>query len=191
VRTSTSSASLDHDCSCATSPTGITHRARRELAALVEPTRAYGGSSSELARRHGERLAPVRADPGTSSPGSAHSSVYPGRCANRRVARDRLRRSSQNKPTNQGPRQRHRRSVDGRTGGPLSRAVVRTYGLVLLGRLAPRLRRPALTLFVIGNRLGWRHQRLHLEDVPARARRRRRVRFGVFQARAVPARSWP
>jgi hypothetical protein len=162
----------------------VTHRARASWRRWWNQRVRYGGSSSELARRHGERLAPVRADAWNLV---AWLSALVGlplvgvRIA--RVARDRL----EEKFTEQADEPKAlanaivaRTMV--RTGGPLSRAVVRTYGLVLLGAaLHPRLRRPALTLFVIGTAWRWRHQRLHLEDVPLALADDAAYGVGVFQ----------
>jgi hypothetical protein len=54
-----------------------------------------------------------------------------------------------------------------RAGPPLARALVRTYGpLVLLAALHPRLRRRALFVFVVGTAWRWRHTKFHASDVP-------------------------
>ena len=54
-----------------------------------------------------------------------------------------------------------------RSGLPLSRGIVRTYGLVLLAAsLHPKLRRPALAIFVLGTAWRWRDERVHVADVP-------------------------
>jgi hypothetical protein len=54
-----------------------------------------------------------------------------------------------------------------RAGAPLARAIVRTFGpLVLLAALHPRLRRRALFVFVLGTAWRWRHAKFHASDVP-------------------------
>jgi hypothetical protein len=54
-----------------------------------------------------------------------------------------------------------------RAGGPMARAVVRTFGLgLLVAALHPRLRRRALLLFAVGTAWRWRHEQFHASDVP-------------------------
>jgi hypothetical protein len=54
-----------------------------------------------------------------------------------------------------------------RAGGPLARALVRTFGpLVLLAALHPRLRRRALVVFALGTAWRWRRTSFHASDVP-------------------------
>jgi hypothetical protein len=54
-----------------------------------------------------------------------------------------------------------------RAGGPLARAVVRTFGvIVLLSALHPRLRTRALVLYAIGTMWRWRTERIDVRDVP-------------------------
>jgi len=147
----------------------VSHRARPTWRRWWIQRVRYGGSSSELARRHGVRLAPVRADMWNVV---AWLSVLGGKpvLALRigRVARDQLRdrlADQADDPTTLANTIVARTML--RSGAPLSRAVVRTYGLALLAvALHPRLRRPALTLFAVGTAWRWRHERVHLLDVP-------------------------
>jgi hypothetical protein len=54
-----------------------------------------------------------------------------------------------------------------RAGGPLARAVVRQFGLVVLvSALHPKLRRKALILFAVGTAWRWRSSRVHARDIP-------------------------
>jgi len=162
----------------------VTHRARRSWRRWWDQRVGYGASSSELAQRHHDRLAPFRADAWNVV---AWLSVLAGKppLALRiaRVTRDAL----QEKLADQAddPKSLANAIVTRtmvRTGAPLSRAVVRTYGLVLLGAaLHPRLRRPALTLFAVGTAWRWRHQRLHLQDVPLAIADDAAYGVGVFQ----------
>jgi len=174
----------DHDWLVRYSPTWKSRIDTRELAALVEPTRALRGSSSELARRHGSDSPRCALTPGTSSPGSAHSSVCPGRCANRpgraRPTRGEVHRTSRR---TQGPRQRHRRSTMVRTGGPLSRAVVPlTVSYCSVRRCTPTAPTRVDT-FRHWHRLALAPSAPAPGGRTARARRRRRVRRRCFPGR--------
>jgi hypothetical protein len=54
-----------------------------------------------------------------------------------------------------------------RAGGPLARATVRTFGVVLLVcAMHPRLRARALGLYLVGSAWRWRRDQLHPTDVP-------------------------
>jgi hypothetical protein len=54
-----------------------------------------------------------------------------------------------------------------RAGPLMARAAVRTFGVViLLSALHPKLRRRALTLFVVGTAYRWRSTRLRAADIP-------------------------
>ncbi|HEY1222150.1 MAG TPA: mycofactocin biosynthesis glycosyltransferase MftF, partial [Acidimicrobiales bacterium] len=147
----------------------VSHRARTTWRGWWDQRVGYGRSSSELARRHGDRLAPMRADRWNLA---AWLSVLAGRPAVAlrivRVGRDQLKDklSDQADDPKELANQILFRTMI-RSGGPLSRAVVRTYGLALLvAAIHPRLRRPALTLFAVGTGWRWRHVRLHVEDIP-------------------------
>jgi mycofactocin system glycosyltransferase len=162
----------------------VSHRARRTWRRWWIQRVRYGGSSSELARRHHDRLAPVRADAWNAV---AWLSVLIGKPALAlriaRVTRDRLTATLSDQADD--PRALANAIVTRtmvRTGAPLSRAIVRTYGLVLLvAALHPRLRRPALTLFALGTAWRWRHQRLHVGDVPLALADDAAYGVGVFQ----------
>lgn len=162
----------------------VTHRARPSWRRWWQQRVRYGGSSSALAQRHGDRLAPVRADGWNLV---AWLSVLVGKPALAlritRVVRDQLTK----KLTDQAddPKELANAIIARtmiRTGAPLSRAIVRTYGLALLAAaLHPKLRRPALTLFGIGTAWRWRHQRPHLEDIPLALADDAAYGVGVFQ----------
>jgi hypothetical protein len=69
-----------------------------------------------------------------------------------------------------------------RSGGPLARAAVRTFGpLVLVAALHPKLRRRALALYVVGTAWRWRRARVHLSDVPLGAADDLAYALGVYQ----------
>ncbi len=54
-----------------------------------------------------------------------------------------------------------------RAGPLMARSVVRTFGaVVVLTALHPKLRRRALTLFVVGTAYRWRSARLRASDIP-------------------------
>jgi hypothetical protein len=54
-----------------------------------------------------------------------------------------------------------------RAGGPLARAIVRTFGpLLLLVALHPKMRRKALLIFAAGTAWRWRRSEFHASDVP-------------------------
>jgi mycofactocin system glycosyltransferase len=147
----------------------VSHRARSSWGGWWRQRQGYGESSAALASRHGSRLAPLRADPWTLA---AWGSVLVGQPAlgarivasARRHARDTAFSRHDDADWVAG------RVVGGnmlRAGGPLARAVVRTFGaLLLLSALHPRLRTRALTLFVIGTAWRWRHGRVDAADIP-------------------------
>lgn len=129
----------------------------------------YGQSSSELAKRHGSRLAPFRADTWTLL---TWTSALIGKPmvglrimnAARDQLRERMRTTTDNADQVAG-------ELVGRgmvRAGPLmARAIVRTFGVViLLSALHPRLRRRALTLFLVGTAYRWRSARLRAADIP-------------------------
>ncbi len=129
----------------------------------------YGSSSADLATRHGKRLAPLRSDSWSLF---AWISVLVGRPAigarivsgARRHARDHFFQSEDN-PEAVADQVVTRNMV--RAGGPLARATVRTFGvLLLLCALHPRLRARALGLFLLGSAWRWRHDQFHPTDVP-------------------------
>lgn len=147
----------------------VTHRARATWRRWWTQRVDYGASSGELARRHGTRMAPFRADAWTLFAWISAATGKPiigARVA--RVARDRL--STRLAETTDEPAKVAGELV-GRgmvaAGGPLSRAVVRNFGLfVLSAGLHPRLRRRALAVFAVGTAWRWRGSRVHLTDIP-------------------------
>jgi hypothetical protein len=147
----------------------VEHRARGTWRNWWDQRVSYGVSTAELARRHGQRLAPLRCDVWTAV---AWASVLLSRptigarivSVARRSLRARLQDS-----TDDADHVSSEVVTKGmvRAGGPLARGVVRTYGpLVLLAALHPKLRRRALALFAVGTAWRWRHTRLHASDVP-------------------------
>jgi mycofactocin system glycosyltransferase len=147
----------------------VTHRARGTWRRWWSQRVDYGVSSSELAARHGERMAPVRSDVWTLV---AWSSVLLGKpmigARIVRVTREhlRVRLSDQSDDVREATDKVVGRAMIG-AGGPLARAIVRTFGLGLVAcALHPRLRRRALLVFAIGTAWRWRHERLHLRDLP-------------------------
>ena len=169
----------------------VSHRARSSWLAWWRQRQRYGASSAELAKRHGARLAPLRADSWTLV---AWSSVLVGRptlgarivSGARRHARERFFQSEDN-PDVAANQIVTRNMV--RAGGPLARATVRTFGIVLLLlALHPRLRARALGLFLIGSAWRWRHDQFHPTDVPFALADDLAYGTGVFRG-AVRARS--
>lgn len=146
----------------------VTHRARGTWRGWLRQRVDYGNSSGELAVRHGERMAPVRSDVWTLV---AWTSVLLGRpmigARVVRVVRDHLRvRLAANDGARAVADQVITRAMVG-AGGPLARALVRTFGLaILVSALHPRLRRKALIVFGVGTAWRWRHERLHPGDIP-------------------------
>ena len=147
----------------------VFHRARATWRGWWRQRQRYGASSGELAKRHGSRLAPLRADPWTLL---AWLSVLAGQPAwgarivqsARNHARDRFFASADD-PNRVANEVVVRNMV--RAGGPLARALVRTFGLMLLvASLHPRLRTRALSVFALGTAWRWRHHRVHVTDVP-------------------------
>jgi mycofactocin system glycosyltransferase len=147
----------------------VAHRARATWRAWWHQRVRYGKSASELAIRHGERLAPLRVDAWTFT---AWLSALAGKPviglrimnAARAQLRERLRPTTDD--ANQVSRELVGRGMV-RAGGPLARAVVRHFGLVVvLGALLPRLRRRALLLYAVGTAWRWRDTRLHVTDIP-------------------------
>ena len=147
----------------------VTHRARATWRGWWLQRQHYGESSGDLAGRHGERLAPLRADPWTLL---AWCSVLVGQPAwgarivrsARNHARDKFFASADD-PNRAANEVVVRNMV--RAGGPLARALVRTFGVVLLlAALHPRLRTRALSTLALGTAWRWRHHRFHVTDLP-------------------------
>jgi mycofactocin system glycosyltransferase len=147
----------------------VSHAARDTWRSWFAQRIDYGASSGELAKRHGDRLAPVRSDPWTLV---AWMSVLLGKpmigARIVRVARDELRTILA--PRSDDPDKAASKVIARsmlRAGGPLARAVVRTFGVaVLVGALHPRLRRRLLALFIVGTAWRWRNERIRIRDVP-------------------------
>jgi hypothetical protein len=147
----------------------VAHRARTTWRAWWNQRSRYGQSSSELAKRHGTRLAPFRADTWTLL---TWTSALVGKPmvgmriidAARDQLRERMRATTENADKVAG-------ELVGRgmvRAGPLmARSVVRTFGVaVALCALHPLLRRRALMLFVVGTAYRWRSARLRVADIP-------------------------
>jgi hypothetical protein len=147
----------------------VVHRARGTWRHWWDQRVRYGASSSELAQRHGSRLAPVRSDMWTLIAWSSVLAAKPMIGARIvRVARGSL-RARLASTTDDADHVSSEVVTKGmvRAGPPLARALVRTYGpLVLLAALHPRLRRRALFVFVVGTAWRWRHTKFHASDVP-------------------------
>jgi mycofactocin system glycosyltransferase len=146
----------------------VTHRARGSWRQWLRQRVDYGASSGELALRHGARMAPVRSDPWTLV---AWTSVLLGKpmigARVVRVVRDHLRARISGEEDARGVADNVVNKAMIGAGGPLARALVRTFGLAILAlALHPRLRRKALVVFGVGTAWRWRHERLRLADVP-------------------------
>jgi mycofactocin system glycosyltransferase len=146
----------------------VVHRARGTWRDWWDQRVSYGTSASALSERHGERAAPLRGDVWTVV---AWLSVLAGKpmIAARiaRVARTALK--SRLRDTDDADHVSSEVVTKGmlRSGGPMARALVRTFGpLVLLTALHPKLRRQALLVFTVGTAWRWRHSRFHASDVP-------------------------
>jgi len=147
----------------------VTHRARTSWSAWWHQRVQYGVSSGELAKRHPGRLAPLRVDPWTLV---AWGTVFIGRpslgariiSVNSEALIERL-EGSADEPEHVAREVVAKGMV--KSGGPLARAAVRTFGpLILLFALHPKLRRRVLALFVVGTAWRWRKTQLHPLDVP-------------------------
>ena len=147
----------------------VTHRARSTWRGWWSQRHRYGQSSSELAKRHGSRLAPFRADTWTLL---TWTSALVGKpMVGMRIidaARDQLRERMLTTTDNAD-------KVAGelvgrgmvRAGPLMARSVVRTFGLiVVLLALHKKLRRRALVLFIVGTAYRWRSARLRVTDIP-------------------------
>lgn len=147
----------------------VDHPMRPRIGQWWQQRHRYGTSAAALAERHDKRLAPFRSDPWTLL---AWSSVLLGRPAlgarvvagARRHARTSVFRDEED-PAAAADQVVTRNMV--RAGGPLARAIVRTFGLaILLAALHPRLRTRALALFALGTAWRWRHDQFHPTDLP-------------------------
>jgi mycofactocin glycosyltransferase len=147
----------------------VTHRTRGSWRGWWRQRSSYGASTATLAKRYGSRLAPLRADTWTLV---AWTSVLVGKPAlgarivrnARNHARDSFFETEEN-PEHSANAIIVRNMAN--AGGPLSRSIVRTFGVVVLvAALHPRLRQRALALFAIGTMWRWRHRRVRMSDIP-------------------------
>ena len=147
----------------------VVHRARGTWRNWWDQRVSYGASSSDLAQRHGARLAPLRSDVWTLVAWASVLAAKPMIGARIvRVARTAL-RSRLAESTDDADHVSSEVVTKGmlRAGGPLARALVRTFGpLVVLVALHPKLRRRALLVFAVGTAWRWRRTRFHASDVP-------------------------
>jgi mycofactocin system glycosyltransferase len=147
----------------------VRHHARSSWSEWWRQRREYGASTGALAKRHGDRLALLRSDPWTLLAWTSALAGQPalgGRIVRsaRNHSRERFFEKEDN-PNHVADVVVARNML--RAGGPLARAVVRTFGIgVLLSALHPRLRQRALVLFAVGTAWRWRHHRLRVSDVP-------------------------
>src|SRR5487761_2445597 len=150
---------------CASVRTSTSSGACTTGAGWVRQRAAYGHSSGELARRHGRRVAPVRVDAATSLAWGG-APLFAARWAG--VVRDDLaRRLDDDDPENAAVAGALARRAVVLAGGPLARALTRTYAPVLLVAAAlPRTRRRALLVLAAG--VAWRlhGRRARAGDVP-------------------------
>ncbi len=148
---------------------GVHHRTRSTWTGWLSQRVHYGASSSELALRHGERLAPVRADAWTLVAWGSVLFRKPAIAARiARVARDNVRAQVESECDNP---EFVANVIVTRTmflsARYLARSIVRTYGIgLLLLAFHPRLRRAALGLFALGTAARWTHERVHAKDIP-------------------------
>jgi mycofactocin system glycosyltransferase len=148
----------------------VAHDARGDWPSWWRQRHGYGRSATELARRHGDRLAPVRADAWTLTAWLAVLAGRP-RAALAVVALAR-RQLAKQLPDTVAERERVAGQIAvvgiARAGGPLARAIVRSYGpLLLAAALSPPLRRGALGLFAAGTAWRfWERRALAPADVP-------------------------
>ena len=147
----------------------VAHPARPSWRAWWRQRRVYGLTSAPLAERHGERLAPIRADRWTLAAWGGLLAGSPSLAAS--VLARALERARRGPLAGLEHPERVAVAVVGgnvaRAAGPLARAMVRTYGPALLvATLHPRLRRRALAVLALG--LAWRLRggRVRPLDVP-------------------------
>ena len=146
----------------------VAHRARGTWRQWWTQRVGYGSSSAELAARHGARLAPLRVDVWTLATWAsvlAGRPLFAARIIRAAHTRMRDRVPEADKPNGVATAVVTRGML--RAGSPLARAVVRTFGgVVMLAALHPRLRRRALILFAVGTVARGRSSRLRLDEVP-------------------------
>jgi mycofactocin system glycosyltransferase len=162
----------------------VTHRARDSWGRWWSQRVGYGASSGELAKRHGTRLAPLRCDAWTLVAWTTVLFAKPMIGARIvRVARHSLR--ARLEPSSDDADHVAREVVTKgmiRSGGPLARSTVRTFGpLLLVAALHPSLRRRALALYAVGTAWRWRRARVHANDVPLAVADDLAYALGVFK----------
>jgi mycofactocin system glycosyltransferase len=146
----------------------VEHPARNSWAAWWRQRMAYGRSSADLAARHGTRMAPLRADRWTLVAWAGALARAPWVSA-RAVAAVHASLTRQLATTSDDPSGAATALV-ARTvvaaGGPLARALVRSYGPVLwVATLHPRLRRRALVVLAVGTLWRFKGSRPRLGDL--------------------------
>jgi mycofactocin glycosyltransferase len=146
----------------------VSHPARSSWPAWWRQRVRYGASSAPLAQRYGARLSPLRADPGTLLAWAGVVARAPWLTARAfTVVRDSLARRLG--ATTEHPREVATALVTRSmllSGGPLARALVRTYGPALLVcALHPRARRRVLGVWMLGTAYRFRSSRPRASDV--------------------------
>ncbi len=145
----------------------VAHEARATWLAWWAQRVAYGASAAALGARHGSRVAPVVLDESTLA---ITTSLAAGQLTTAALAVIWLAGRIHRALPVEARRTRATGTLLARalagTIGPSARAVVRTYGpLVLAAAVAPRLRRRALALFALGTLWRFRAHRVTVGDV--------------------------
>ena len=170
----------------------VTHRARSTWPQWWRQRVQYGTSAGALAVRHGDRLAPLRADVWTLvawASVAARQPVVAARIARltRDALRERLPAATENADAVASVVVA--RGMVG-SGGPLVRSTIRTYGpLVLVAAFHPKLRRRALALFALGTAWRWQREPVRVRDIPLGIADDAAYGVGVWRG-AWRARSW-
>ncbi len=146
----------------------VEHPARDTWGSWWRQRIAYGRSSADLAARHGSRMAPLRADRWTLVAWTGVLARAPWVSA-RAVAVVHASLTRQLAGASNAP-SRAATSLVARTvvaaGGPLARALVRSYGPALwLAAAHPRLRRRALIVLAVGTAWRFKGTRPRLSDL--------------------------
>jgi len=170
----------------------VTHPARPTWLAWWRQRVRYGASSAPLAQRHGARLAPVRVDPVTAA--ALLGLLFARPALSARVLKVAQRHFAERLPasTERPERVAHEVVAMGvvRAAGPLARALVRSYGpLLLLGLVHPKLRRRLVVVLALGVAWRWRRERFRAADLPLALADDLAYGVGVLSA-AVRERTW-
>ncbi len=162
----------------------VTHRARTRWGSWWRQRVSYGESSAALAKKHGRRLSPLRADRWTITSWLAFLFGQPLLGARIiHVAREQLQARLEGNDDD-------RRSVASSVvtkgitgaGGPLARSTVRTFGpLLLLLALHPKLRSKALLVFFTGTLWRFKGSKLDPRDIPLAIADDAAYSVGVFR----------